>query len=181
MQKHGAVEKTVPFMNTNDDSHDEHDNAQFIPASRSLQKKAGGPKGQFSKYKIEAAQAKINERADAFMAEIGVHVTKLREAYALLNSGGTDEKAAKAIAMHAREVKGLSGTFGFDLLTQIGDSLYEFASDLKSLNQKRIGLIGAHIDAIEFVVQHNIVGDGGQVARELLQTLGIASDKLSDH
>ena len=175
------MERTAPIMSTNDSKPNEQEDAQFIPASRSLQKKAGGPRGQFSKFKLEAAQAKINERADAFMSEIQAHVAKLREAHSQLNTGdAAHKKAADDIAMHAREVKGLSGTFGFDLLTQIGDSLYEFAIDLTSLNDKRIELMGAHIDAIELVVNNRVIGDGGQIARELLDTLGIATDKLSN-
>ena len=168
-------------MSTNDSNTGNEDLVQFTPASRDLQRKVGGPKGQFGKFKLEAAQSKINERAEAFMAEIQVHVTTVREAFKNLDQGdGANAEAANDIAMAAREVKGLAGTFGFDLLTQIGDSLYEFAADLKKLDGKRIELIGAHIDAMELIVQNKITGDGGDIARELLSTLGIATDKLSD-
>ena len=157
------------------------DLVQFTPASRSLQKKAGGPKGKFNRFKLEAAQGKINERADQFMKEVGAEINALRSAHAQIaeKPDAADPEAAAQIALHAREVKGLAGTFGFDLLTQIGDSLYEFASDISKLDSKRIGLMGAHIDAMELVVQNKITGDGGDTARELLNTLGIATDKLS--
>ena len=161
-------------------SSDTEDMTEFTPASRTLQKKAGGPKGQFGKFKLEAAEAKIAERSDAFLAQMDGEISALRAAYSEIAQQDTaDEKAASDIAMRAREVKGLAGTFGFDLLTQIGDSLYEFATELTALDAKQIELMGAHIDAMELVIQNKITGDGGDVARELLNTLGIATDKLS--
>lgn len=153
---------------------------EFLPASRSLQKKSGGPSGQFGKLKVEAAQNKVNERADVFMDQIKSDLKSLRVAYdAVLQNPGDNNHALASIAVTAREIKGIAGTFGFDLLTQIGDSLYEFAADIDSLTDKRIKLIGSHIDAMELIIERRITGDGGPEARELLAAMGIATEKFS--
>ncbi|MEM6904174.1 MAG: hypothetical protein AAF556_13130 [Pseudomonadota bacterium] len=162
----------------NTDSVDE--SVEFLPASRALQKKSGGPKGRFGALKLEAAQGQIDERAEAFMSQMESEIVALKGAYdKVKDATSADANALRKIAMIAREIKGLAGTFGFDLLTSIGDSLYEFASDLPGLTQRRADLIGAHIDAIDLVITNRITGDGGEQANALLETLGIATDKLS--
>ncbi|MBV6632095.1 MAG: hypothetical protein KI792_03570 [Alphaproteobacteria bacterium] len=168
-------------MISDDDGKDagSDDLVQFLPASRALQKKSGGPSGKFGDQKIEAAQDQINARADAFMTEMANELDALKAAYdKVKDAKNPDAKSLERIAMTAREIKGVAGTFGFDLLTSVSDSLYEFASDLPGLTQRRADLIGAHIDAIEVVITNRITGDGGAIAEGLLETLGIATDKL---
>lgn len=166
-------------MSPDDDKTGDDAPAEFLPASRKLQKKSGGPSGKFSKHKVDAAQSKIDQRAGAFMEQMRIELTKLRTAFrAVEEDHVANAESLAVIAATAREVKGMAGTFGFDLLTQIGDSLYEFAVDLKGLSEKRIKLIGSHIDAMELVIDKRITGDGGPEARELLAAMGIATDKL---
>jgi hypothetical protein len=159
---------------------DEDESVEFLPASRALQRKSGGPSAKFGSMKLAAAQSKIDARAEQFMQHIEKDMHQLEEAYAKVRENPqANEEALAHIAMTAREIKGIAGTFGFGLLTQIGDSLYEFATDLHGLNSKRIELIGAHINAMKLVVTHRITGDGGEEAKTLLREMGIATDKLS--
>lgn len=159
---------------------DNHESVEFLPASKKLQRKSGGPGGKFNKMKLDGAQSKIDERAEQFMIEVERYVSELRDDYAAVKSDPrANAEALARIAATAREIKGLAGTFGFQLLTAIGDSLYEFADDLDGLTEKRLELIGAHIDAMQLVVTHKITGDGGEIAKQVLRELGIATDKLS--
>ncbi len=74
----------------------------------------------------------------------------------------------------AHEVRGQGGSFGFPLITGIGDSLCKFLEPLDSLTGRDLEVIKIHILAMKAVFHQNLKGDSGaagEVGRELPRLL----------
>jgi len=82
------------------------------------------------------------------------------------------------IAMIAREIKGQARSCGYDLLTEVAESLYGFVAVRRQVNARQIAFIEAHIDVLQHIVTYDLRGNGGDISRELLNTIVIARRKL---
>ncbi len=89
-------------------------------------------------------------------------------------------------AEHLREINGicynvkcLAGSFGYDLITNVGKSLCDYISDAGPASEGKLKVVEAHLTAIKFIIDRDIQGDGGQVGKQLqakLQSLTEAAD-----
>jgi hypothetical protein len=79
---------------------------------------------------------------------------------------------------HAFDMKGSGGTFGFALISRIGDLLCAFLSRTPIAGPRELKLIGLHIDALATVIREDIEGDGGTIGRVLLVELEQAALKV---
>lgn len=86
-----------------------------------------------------------------------------------------DAKAAQPDnAGHVREIydvchniKGQGGSFGYDLITQVGQSLCNYIHDGESASERKLKVVEAHLTAIKFILDRDIQGDGGPVGEQL--------------
>ena len=80
----------------------------------------------------------------------------------------------------AHEIRGQGGSFGFPLITGIGDSLCKFLEPLDSLTGRDLEVIKIHILAMKAVFHQNLKGDTGATAKigsELPQLLAALSNR----
>lgn len=76
-------------------------------------------------------------------------------------------------------IKGQGGSFGYDLITQVGESLCDYIHDAGSVSERKLKVVEAHLTAIKFILDRDIQGDGGPVGAQLqakLQTLKESAD-----
>ena len=76
-------------------------------------------------------------------------------------------------------IKGQGGSFGYDLITNVGKSLCDYIHDTGSASARKLKVVEAHLTAIKFIVDRDIQGDGGQVGKQLqakLRSLTEAAD-----
>lgn len=71
----------------------------------------------------------------------------------------------------AHEIRGQGGTFGFSLITVLGDSLCKFLDRRPSLDAADLDVVRIHITAMKAVFRQGLKGDGGQLASELPKLL----------
>jgi hypothetical protein len=72
----------------------------------------------------------------------------------------------------AHELKGLGGTFGYDLVTIVADSMCRTINDQNVIADEGLQRrLAASAPALSAVVQFDLKGDGGAQGRELLSTL----------
>ena len=69
------------------------------------------------------------------------------------------------------ELKGQGGSFGYDLISQVGDSLKKFTDSRSEANPRDVEIIAAHVDAMRVVMVEDIRGDGGDVGRAIVDGL----------
>lgn len=79
----------------------------------------------------------------------------------------------------AVEIKGMGGTFGYHLLTDLAKSLQDFLAQIKLPTAGECEIITIHIDAMYMLLMRRIRGQGGDLERQLLISLGYASDKIA--
>ena len=68
-------------------------------------------------------------------------------------------------------MKGQGGTFGYQLITDFAEGLYNFTSTGAGLSDSHVEIIKAHIDAMRVVIRERIDGDGGEIGSELKKGL----------
>ena len=91
-----------------------------------------------------------------------------------------------AIRRAAHNFKGLGGSFGYDLVTEIGDSLSRLLRHAETVQPRVTEVADAHVAAITRVVDEGLTGDGGDAGRRLLADLAARTESVlaadpSDH
>ena len=77
-------------------------------------------------------------------------------------------------------MKGQGGSFDYNLITIIGDSLCRFIEKKKEYKQADIEVLEVHVNSIRLVITNGMKGDGGEVGKRILQGLNaVVSKKLS--
>jgi hypothetical protein len=72
----------------------------------------------------------------------------------------------------SHDLKGLGGTFGYQLITTIGDSLCALVADQDLPNDRFLQrYVAAHVAALQAVLRFDMSGDGGNQGERLLATL----------
>ncbi len=107
------------------------------------------------------------ERAEAGMAE------------ALDQPAGPARDAAMG-EVHAagHNIKGLGGSFGFDLVTDVGQSLCLLLKLAPENTDAVVALAETHVAELRRILDAAIAGDGGADGRALMQTLNAAREAL---
>lgn len=74
----------------------------------------------------------------------------------------------------SHDLKGLGGTFDYQLITTIGDSLCALITDEDLPNDRFLQrCLTAHVAALQAILQFDLKGDGGGDGERLLATLGL--------
>lgn len=71
----------------------------------------------------------------------------------------------------AHELRGQGGTFGYPLISVFGKSLYDSTQEGCPLTDNQVEIIKSHIDAMRAVIREKIAGDGGEVGKEIVESL----------
>lgn len=79
----------------------------------------------------------------------------------------------------AHDMRGQGGTFGYPLMSDFADGLYEFTGVNTSTSDKNVEIIKAHIDAMRVVIKQRINGDGGEIGIQLKAILAAAIAKFT--
>lgn len=79
----------------------------------------------------------------------------------------------------AIDIKGMGGTFGYHLLTDLAKSLQDFLAQVELPTTGECEMITIHIDAMYMLLVRRIRGQGGDLERQLLISLGYAADRIA--
>lgn len=129
---------------------------------------------------LQEAEAKLERAALDFTEWAMTYLAKLSDlcTEALMKPGRRDSYFHE-INILAHELRGQGGTFGYPLVSMFGKMLYDLTGEGCREDDNAVEIVKAHIDAMRAVLREKIVGDGGQVGRELLKALKGAIDKYS--
>lgn len=79
----------------------------------------------------------------------------------------------------AHELRGLGGIFEYQLIAIVAQSLYDLTS-IYDLSDECLGLVRDHINTFKVIARENIRGMGGDIGRELIDTLESANRRFLD-
>lgn len=153
--------------------------AQIIRAPQTLQSKVekGGP-GAVDLDALARAEAVIANLADDYLDWVREDFVRLEAAYDVLVSGKGDDVAnLEALFQIAHDMKGQGGSFGYDLMTSIGDHMCRLLEKVDKAGPLEIAMIRLHIDAMRVVITKELKDDGGAEGRKLMMGLALVGDK----
>lgn len=95
------------------------------------------------------------------------------EIHTALPAGAVDKRiiATQALYAVAHNIKGQGSSFGFPLMTRLGESLCVLTRGKRPFSDGELNLVGSHLDAMRLVLTQEIRGDGGALGDKLAQRL----------
>lgn len=95
------------------------------------------------------------------------------ELHTTLPAGAVDNRmiATQALYAVAHNIKGQGSSFGFPLMTRLGESLCQLTRGKRPFPETDLNLVGSHLDAMRLVLTQEIRGDGGALGDKLVQRL----------
>ncbi len=161
-------------------SDDKTPQAQVINPPQTLQGKVekGGP-GAVDLEALAAAEDVIANLADDYMDWVREDLVKLEKAFETLQSGeGNAMDILEEVFQVSHDMKGQGGSFGYDLITAVGDHLCRLVEKMDSVGPREVEMVRIHIDAMRVIITKELKGDGGDEGRQLLMGLQLVGDKV---
>ncbi len=78
----------------------------------------------------------------------------------------------------AHDIKGQGGSFGYPLVTDIGNSLSTLLKHERLLSDAGQELLSAHLEALEAIMDKAIKGDRGDLGSSYVEHLGVLVSEL---
>ncbi|MFP6742634.1 MAG: hypothetical protein VCD33_13570 [Alphaproteobacteria bacterium] len=134
-------------------------------------------RADFDGFKIdEAALARaeivIESMGNDYLARAADEIRNLDDLYAAaLGTDGNRDEMIGEVAIIAHNLMGNGTSFGYDLMTAIGASLYDFCRSADTIGNAQFDVIRVHIGALKVVVDGNLKGDGGERGAEMVAML----------
>ncbi len=155
--------------------------AEIINPPNQLKDKVsvGGP-GAVSADVLARAEKVITEMADQYLDWVQADLLKLQAAYADLAAAGPGSKKDKVARVFevAHDMKGQGGSFGYDLITIIGNQVCRMIERSETIGVAEIGAIGVHVETMKLVISEDMKGDGGDVGKKVLLGLEKVYEKV---
>lgn len=153
---------------------------QVINPPQTLQNKVekGGP-GAVDLDALAKAEDVIASLADDYLEWVQEDLARMEKAYDLLKAGEGDFKEnLDNVFQIAHDMKGQGGSFGYDLMTAIGDQLCRLVERMEAAGPRELNMVRVHIDAMRVIITKGLKGDGGNEGRQLLMGLTLVGDKV---
>jgi HPt (histidine-containing phosphotransfer) domain-containing protein len=156
------------------------DKLEIINPPNSLKQKVGtGGPGAVDLEALERAEQVIAGMTDSYLNWVAEDLEKIEEAYNALKAASGDRKAEmKGVFQIAHDIKGQGGSFGYDLMTAIGNELCRLIEKTDRPGAGEIEAINLHIDALKLVITEDLKGSGGRAGEKMLSGLQRICDKL---
>lgn len=140
--------------------------------------KVGGP-GAVDLATLERAEQAIAAMGDQYLDWVQEDLGKIDAAFAALKAA-TGDRAQEVddVFQVAHDMKGQGGSFGYDLITAIGNQLCRMIEKMGPVGDPEINAIEVHIGAMKLVIAQKMTGNGGQAGDQILMGLEKVMDKI---
>jgi hypothetical protein len=134
--------------------------------------KAGGP-GAVDADTLNRAEAAIADMADQYLEWVVQDLDRIGTAFDNLKSASEENVPAKleVIFQVSHDIKGQGGSFGYDMMTSVGNQLCRIIENSEPTNPKLVEAISVHIETMKLVIAQRIKGSGGSVGEQMLRGL----------
>lgn len=153
---------------------------EVINPPNTLKEKVGNDaKGAIDLEALEKAEEAIASMSGEYLVSVAEDIQKIDDAFAKLEAATGDRKEElKDVFQESLNLKGQGGSFGYDLMTSIGNELCRFIEKLDKAGPKEVEAIKLHILSMKLVISDDIKGSGGNAGEEMLAGLQQVCDKL---
>jgi len=141
--------------------------------------KKGGP-GAVDLAALERAEAVIAGMADSYLDWVEEDLFRIQKAYDDLVAHKDDPKEyLDKVFQIAHDMKGQGGSFGYDLMTILGNDLCRFIETKETVSGTDLEVIDLYIGTMKVVISKRISGDGGAEGNKVLTGLDAVVDKIT--
>lgn len=140
--------------------------------------KLGGPNA-INPEVLQRAEAVISNMAGEYLQWVEKDLVNIQTAWDGLKASPTGAREhLEHIYQVSHDIKGQGGSFGYHLMTVIGDKLCRFTEKLEQAGPLETEVIRLHIDAMRVVIGKRIKDTGGAVGAQLLAGLDQVTAKV---
>jgi len=145
---------------------------EIINLPNKLRKKVtiGGP-NSVSPEVLERAEKAIQILKKDYLNWVEDDLKKIDIAYHKLLLNPENDVLLQNVYKVAHDIKGQGGSFGYDMMTEIGQSLCQLIEKMKTIGPNELEIIGVHTDAMGVVIHDRIERTGGDTATAMLKGL----------
>ena len=156
------------------------DKLEVINPPNALKEKVGTDgRGAIDLEAIEKAEKAVASLADSYLDSVAEDIRKIDKAFEKLEAATGDRKEElMGVFQEALNLKGQGGSFGYDMMTAIGNELCRFIEKLDKAGPEEVEAIKLHIDSMKLVIGMDMKGDGGEPGKKMLNGLQQVCDKL---
>lgn len=129
---------------------------------------------------IAQAEAAVEALRDTYRQQLAKDVDALFEVWSRLEAGAPVEGILDELHGIAHNIKGQGGSFGYDLVTDIGASFCRYLRSAPRVAPEELNIIQMHIRMLKTVSDNNIFGDGGETGARIVEKLRILTGSDDD-
>jgi len=139
----------------------------------------GGP-GAVDMAALERAEKVIEEMTGDYLDWVAEDLKSLQQAMGKVVPGSDDIKETlNGVFQIAHDMKGQGGSFGYDLITVVGDKLCRVLERLEGdASPGDVEVMRLHVDTMKVIITNDMKGDGGEEGAKLLKGLDMVADKV---
>ncbi|MBX3491466.1 MAG: Hpt domain-containing protein [Parvibaculum sp.] len=126
---------------------------------------------------IAQAEAAVEALRDTYREQLANDVAALEEVWARLEGGAPAEATLAELHGIAHNIKGQGGSFGYDLVTEIGASFCDYLRSGNRSSADERNIVHMHIRMLKTVSENNISGDGGETGRRIAEKLDVLTGR----
>ncbi len=122
--------------------------------------------------RIAQAEAAVAALADQFLPSVRDEVETLKGHLATARQApGANAEAMRAAYEIVHVVKGQGGSFGYPLITDVGDLLCRLMHEGRDQDRRTLDLIDEHVRVLSYIIDRKLSGDGGDQGKALMDEL----------
>lgn len=151
---------------------DDKPKVEFIDNPNPLKGKVKVQHGTDPNEMIAKADEAVKKLGNEFEKLFEGNIRQLNTAISEVKRGGTHRESGISVLRRVlHDLRGQAGTFGYPLISQVGDSACKFIDLSEELGDTEVEVLVMHIDALKAINQAKIKGDGGAIGQELMSGL----------
>lgn len=155
---------------------DNHEDGMIIHPKNTLRDKVRLANGDVPSF--DEVNNGLAALGDEFRARLPDEIKRMRDELAAFSAASSDEDLKMKLFRRVHDLKGQAGTFGYDLLTTIGNDLCRYIERPIAFNERRLAVIGFYLEAFSRIQAENITGDGDRAGRKMVETLRSLTAKV---
>jgi chemotaxis protein histidine kinase CheA len=126
---------------------------------------------------IAQAEAAVEALRDTYRQQLAEDVAALLATWAKLDAGVPVAEVLDELHSIAHNIKGQGGSFGYDLVTDIGASLCDFLRSGERSSPDERNIVHMHIRMLKTVSDNDISGDGGETGARIVEKLALLTGR----
>lgn len=120
---------------------------------------------------IARAEAAVEALRETYREQLVEDVASLCALWSRIEAEGADQEKLAELHSIAHNIKGQGGSFGYDLVTDIGASFCDYLRGGPRMARNELAIVNMHIRMLKNVAENNITGDGGETGARLIEKL----------